>query len=138
MDPIGSCSWHSPPSHRAFHDPRHHIFGSPHLHPFMNLQQHSHSCQIQPHLLGQVADAPHPLQVALRIQPLVVAPRRLHQPLLLVDAQRPGMQAEQVCGHADHIHWQIISATSHPATSTPKRTNRNICCQVSLQHYCHV
>jgi len=82
----------------------------------MNFHQHADPGQIQPHLLGHAADHPHPLEVALRVQPLMIATRGLHQPLLFVDPQRPGVQAEQVRGHADHIDWQIVSATSHPVS----------------------
>ena len=48
----------------------------------MNFHQHADPGQIQPHLLGHAADHPHPLEVALRVQPLMIATRGLvHVPV---------------------------------------------------------
>src|SRR5215218_2261464 len=69
--------------------------------------------EIEPELAREPLDQAQALEIRLRIQARVAGGAlRTHQTLLLVDAQRLRMHANEFGGHADHVAGVVL----HPAT----------------------
>ena len=56
-----------------------------------------------------------PLEIRVRVEPRVAGrPLRTHQPLLLVDAERLRVHADQVGGDADHVARRVVHHIAGP------------------------
>src|SRR5262249_2422208 len=65
--------------------------------------------EVEPDLGRQPLDQPQPLDVELRVEPRVAGgPLRPDEPLLLVDAQRLWVHADEIRGDADHVARAVV------------------------------
>src|SRR4029078_7477187 len=68
------------------------------------LEQDADAGEVDPEVLGQMADPHDPPAVLLGIEPNVGrGPRRADETLFLVDPQRARMHADDARRHADHV-----------------------------------
>ena len=76
----------------------------PGTHPLLDLEEDADAGQVDAEVLGQVADPEDPPDVILGVEADVGwRARRADQALLLVDAQRSRMHADDAGGHADDV-----------------------------------
>ena len=71
---------------------------------FLELEEDAHPREVHAQVLGQVPDPEDAAEIVLRVQADVrTSAGRTDEPLALVDAERPGMDADQLGGHADDV-----------------------------------
>src|SRR5580765_6881677 len=94
------------------------------LHLVLQLQHLLDACEVEPELVRQLLDQLQPLDVCFRVQTRVARRAlRADQPLVLVNAERLRMHADNVGGDGNHVARSVVH---HSCLSLTRRSSSSL------------